>query len=125
MSPEVRTIIEVAKAVVGICGGFTVVCVAITWMIKAIKGAKKPEATQNDRLTKLEVRMDAVEGFLGNDNRRLNTIERGNRVTQEALLALLSHAIDGNNIDDLKSARKSLQTYLMDRGVEAPKGGTA
>ena len=125
MSPELEIFVKVAKAIIEICGGFTVVCVAITWMIKVIKGAKKPETTQNDRLTKLEVRMDAVEGFLGNDNRRLNTIERGNRVTQEALLALLSHAIDGNNIDDLKSARKSLQTYLMDRGVEAPKGGTA
>lgn len=125
MSPELEIFVKVARAIIEICGGFTVVCVAITWMVKAFKGMKKPETTQNDRLTKLEVRMDAVEGFLGNDNRRLNTIERGNRVTQEALLALLSHAIDGNNIDDLKSARKSLQTYLMDRGVEAPKGGTA
>lgn len=125
MSPELEIFVKVARGIIEICGGFTVVCVAITWMVKAFKGIKKPETTQNDRLTKLEVRMDSVEGFLTNDNRRLNTIERGNRVTQEALLALLSHAIDGNNIDDLKSARKSLQTYLMDRGVEAPKGGTA
>ena len=125
MSPELEIFAKIARGIIEICGWFTVVCVAFTWMVKAFKGIKKPETTQNDRLTKLEVRMDAVEGFLGNDNRRLNTIERGNRVTQEALLALLSHAIDGNNIDDLKSARKSLQTYLMDRGVEAPKGGTA
>ena len=125
MSPELEIFVKVARGIIEICGGFTVVCVAITWMVKAFKGIKKPETTQNDRLTKLEVRMDAVEGFLGNDNRRLNTIERGNRVTQEALLALLSHAIDGNNIDDLKSARKSLQTYLMDRGIEQQKGGAA
>lgn len=123
MSPELEIFVKVARAIIEICGGFTVVCVAITWMIKAIKGAKKPETTQNDRLTKLEVRMDSVEEFLTNDNRRLNAIEHGNRVTQEALLALLSHAIDGNNIDDLKSARKSLQTYLMDRGIEQQKGG--
>lgn len=122
MPPDMQAVAEFATIFVKICGGFTAICIAGGWLIKIIAGLRKPETTQNDRLAKLEAKMETVERYLANDNRRINSIERGNRVTQEALLALLSHAIDGNNIDDLKSARKSLQNYLMDKGMEVKEG---
>jgi len=59
--------------------------------------------------------MDVVEKHLSNDNTRLDEIEQGNRVTVKALLALLKHAIDGNEIKGLKDATTELNDYLINK----------
>ena len=41
--------------------------------------------------------------------------EEGNKYTQKALLALLAHAIDGNNVEQLRKAEDDLKNYLIDR----------
>ena len=53
--------------------------------------------------------------MFSNDNDRIEGIERGNRVTQRALLALLSHGIDGNEIDAMSKAKEELENYLIQR----------
>jgi hypothetical protein len=47
--------------------------------------------------------------------KRIEAIEEGNKVTQRALLALLNHAIDGNDVDEIKEASKKLNEYLLNR----------
>jgi hypothetical protein len=37
-------------------------------------------------------------------------------VTQQALLALMSHAINGNDIDKLSRAKDDLESYLINKG---------
>jgi len=54
-----------------------------------------------------------LKDYLDNDNRRIKTIEAGNRITQQALLALMSHALNGNDVDKLEKARDDLQEYLI------------
>ena len=51
--------------------------------------------------------------FFRNDKARLDAIEEGNRVTQKALLALLSHGIDGNDVDSMRQAKGELEEYLI------------
>ena len=53
--------------------------------------------------------------ILENYDKRITDIEKGNKVTQKAILALLEHSIDGNNTDGLKRAKDELSQYLVDR----------
>lgn len=45
---------------------------------------------------------------------RIGHSEQGNNVTMKALLALLSHGIDGNAIEPMKEAKAALENYLID-----------
>lgn len=73
----------------------------------------KPNRSQNERLDTLESQVKRLENMLGNDDQRLKEMEDGNRITQQALLALMSHAINGNDVDRLKSAKDELERYLI------------
>lgn len=101
--------------IVAIAAGFSAICIAIGWVIKIIKAAKAPTKALEARVTELEQAMKSHDEYLANDKRRIAAIEEGNRVTQRAILALLSHGIDGNDIDGLKSAKIELQNYLVER----------
>lgn len=57
--------------------------------------------------------MNAMEGFLKNDKQRLDRMDEGQHVTMQALLALLDHNLDGNNIDQMQQAKKALQKHLI------------
>lgn len=84
-------------------------------IVKAVKAAKAPNDRQNERLDKLEHWREKVDSKLDKDNERLGTIEEGNRATQRALLALLDHGIDGNNIKQMQDAKEALQNHLINR----------
>lgn len=75
---------------------------------KIVQAAKAPNEEQNARL-------DKMEANLKKDDKRLDTIEEGNRASQRALLALLDHSIDGNNIKQMQHAKEELQNHLINR----------
>ena len=102
--------------IVWICGAICTMSAALAVICSVLKKAKEPENIQNGRLDQLEAQVKKFAEYLDRDNRRLNTLDEGNRVTQRALLALMSHAINGNDIDELIKAKKSLQDYLIDKG---------
>lgn len=79
------------------------------------KKVKEPEDMQNSEITTLKHRLDKVERKLANDNTHLNMIDESNRITQRALLALLSHGIDGNNTKQMEDAQAELQNHLINR----------
>lgn len=78
-----------------------------------LKFAGTPNEIQNERLTKLEAWKEKVDERLEKGDDNFGATREANRVTQEALLALLSHTIDGNNTEELKQARKNLNDYLI------------
>ncbi len=80
---------------------------------KVITAVKKPKTDQDKRITKLEERVNAMEGFLKNDKQRLDRMDEGQHVTMQALLALLDHNLDGNNIDQMQKAKEALQNHLV------------
>ena len=109
------TLAEFYHALLGVCGAITAVAAAIGVIAVCVKKAKSPNQKQNERLDSLESKMKHHEELLDNDNTRLKNIEYGNRVTQRALLALLAHGIDGNDIDSMKKAKEELQQYLIEK----------
>lgn len=57
----------------------------------------------------------SVDDKLGKDNKRIESLEEGNRVICRALIALLSHEINGNSVDKLSKAMADLNNYLIER----------
>lgn len=83
------------------------------------KALKEPTKLLETRITTMETLMTqkflAYDSHFDSDLRRLEELEKGNKVTQKALLALISHALDGNDIDSLRKARTDLNDYLIDK----------
>ena len=84
-------------------------------IVSAVKAAKAPNIQQNERLDKLEEWKKEVDKVLVQDVNRFDAIEAGNRVTQRAILALLDHGIDGNNVKQMQDAKEELQNHLINR----------
>lgn len=113
---------QIVAFVLALCGAIVTISAAIGVIVKALDKAKAPEKAQNERLDDHEKRLNAhdeiIEKFreyFDNDDRRFKEIEKSNKITQSALLALLKHNISGKDIDSLKEAEKSLEEYLIDK----------
>lgn len=106
---------EIWAVVAAVAAAIVLLAQAAEKIVKAIKLAKAPNDRQDERLEALEAWMGSVDRKLEQDKNRLDAFEEGNRATQQALLALLDHGIDGNNIDQMQSAKKKLQDYLINR----------
>lgn len=118
----VLTLQEFWTILMGCCSALITIAAAVSVVISAIKKIKEPETVQNKKLEDISKKIDAIEArlkiheeYFNNDNRRISAIEEGNKVTQKALLALMSHAINGNSVDELKKAEASLREYLINK----------
>ena len=104
-----------------ICGGIITILTLWNMVEQRIKSTKQPTNNLEDRVSlierKLEFEIKATfveyDARFGRDKQKIEAIEDGNRVTQQALLALLNHAIDGNNVDEMNDARKELNKYFI------------
>lgn len=87
------------------------------------KKVKEPTDSLSERVSTIEKRMEIeykalfadYELRFRRDLNRIEAIEEGNRTTQKAILALLTHSIDGNNIEEMKKAKKALEEYLINK----------
>lgn len=84
-------------------------------VIGLYRWARKPNDSQNARL-------DKHDELLDNDNRRLKILEDwkaekidSEKIIMKSMLALMTHAIDGNHVEELKQARDDLQSYLISK----------
>ena len=107
-----ETLLLIGAVVVGLPGAINTLGSAIEKVFKAKQALAAPNEEQNKRLDDLEERMDDVERKLGNDRQELNDIHESNRINALALIALLDHSLDGNNVDQMKSAKDELNHWL-------------
>lgn len=84
-------------------------------IVKAVQAARAPNVKQEERIKALEDWRKDVDKRHDKDSKHFAALDAGNRVTQLALLALLDHGIDGNNIDQMQHAKEELQTHLINR----------
>lgn len=113
---------ELIAIILGICTTVVTISAAIGVIVKAIDKARAPELKQNNRLDLIEKRLEDIDKtiatfreYFTNDDNRFKAIEKSNKVTQTALLALLKHSLNGNDKESLKEAEKSLEEYLIDK----------
>ena len=102
-------------AILALCGFITTVGNAIEKVVRWVKASKAPTDNMAVRVQALEDWKETVDKKLEKDQKHFESIDASNRVTQVALLALLDHGIDGNNIDQMQHAKDELQTHLINR----------
>ena len=87
----------------------------ITLIYTLAKFASKPNQTQDDRLDNLERWRESTILHLQEMDKHFEKLDEANEITQEALLAMLSHAISGNDTEKLRAARAKLEKYLISK----------
>lgn len=112
MTPGLNTFIESLMTWLQL---IVLVASVITLLVTIGKTANKPNITQNQRLDELEEWRKTVDKRLIDGNTHFDQIDKGNRITQEALLALMQYTINGNDMDKLKNAKDKLESYLIEK----------
>ena len=118
-----ETVISFTPAqLIAIAGAIITISGAISIIINLISKLREPERKQDERISALEKRLDNTDailekyqGYFDDDDKRLKAIDEGNKIIQTSLLALLKHALNGNDTKALKDAEKSLEEYLINK----------
>ena len=114
-TPIVFTIPELFGFILAVCGGITCIAAAVAVVANAINKMKAPNRAQDVRLDEHEQWLKKHDAMLDNDNKRLGNLEKSSNLTMKALLALLQHGIDGNDVAGMKRVKEELSEYLINR----------
>lgn len=106
-----------------ICGGLITIMTLWNMVEQRIKSTKMPTSNLEERVSLIEKKLEfeikatfaEYDARFGRDKQKIEAIEEGNKVTMQALRALLKHSIDGNNIEGLEKAEEKLSEYLVNR----------
>ena len=109
------TVSELWVVVLAAASAIVLLSNAAEKIAKVIQAAKAPNTRQDERLHDLEEWKKEVDAKLNRDKDHFDSLEAGNRAYCQALLALLDHGIDGNNIEQMQHAKESLQQHLINR----------
>lgn len=109
------TLVFTTSQFLSLCSAIVLVSGAVTVIVNLLAKASAPQKLINTRLDALESRMKEHDEFFRRDLRRFEELEDGNRVTQRAILALLAHGIDGNDVSTLRDAKRDLERWLIER----------
>lgn len=102
----------VSVDILWVCAAITTVASAITVIANLVRAARKPGQAQDGRIAKLEQRMDDAERHLDNGKRRFGAFEAESAITRRALLALLGHALTGDNEKQLQTTYDELNIFI-------------
>lgn len=118
MDLDTQITISLGQIVTGLlaaCAALTAVAGAWAVLLKAWKAFKAPETGQNARLAALEAAVKKHGEYLDADNKRIKRVEDGQRREMRALLALVRHALDGNDIEALRKSDEELHDFLLNQ----------
>lgn len=126
---------DLAVAFLWVCGAIITVSSAAAVIFRAINKVREPEQKQNKRIDELENRIKENERSIKDlevqqqakmqeyaakyelrfeaEEKRLQRLEESTEATNEALLALLGHAVNDNSEQDIRDARKKLESVLI------------
>jgi hypothetical protein len=109
-------------AVLAVASAIVLLSNAAKAIAQAWKAAKAPNAAQDARLdaqdarmAAMEKRLEKAERKLENDKAEFTTVNDGLRASYQVQLALLDHALNGNNIEQMQTAKKALQKHIINR----------
>lgn len=111
--------------VLGILGSVCAAAITLDKVLdiihKYLKKAKEPDAAQDKRLDEMDKRLGVLEQgqlqhtqALARDLGRFNEIDEVNRLTLEAVRALLESQLTGNNVAAMQKSKAKIDNYLME-----------
>ena len=109
MNPQV---LEIISNLVTILQCITLLASVIALFVSLGKIAGKPNKTQDQRLDALESWQKDVNNRLEHGNTHFESIDKGNTVMQNSLLAIMDALINGDNKAELQKQRNNMYNYL-------------
>lgn len=106
---------QLISAFLAICAAVISISAAINAAAQWVNKLNKPEKRQNERIAACEEKLEKHSEFMQSSEERLGNIETALKINQKSMLALLKHAINGNDIDQLKRAERDLEEYLVEK----------
>lgn len=98
-----------------ICGAIITILTVWNMVESRVKAIKEPTQTLSSRVAVIESKIEEYEQRFKRDKEKIEEIEKGNRITQRTLLALLNHDLIGDNIDEMNDVKRELENYLINR----------
>lgn len=107
------TLGEIWPVILAAASALVLLANATEKIVVAIRAVKAPEQRQSEDIRRLQADVADIKDKLARDKARLDAGDAANHVTQEALLALLEHGLNGNNVEQMTNAKSKLQNYLI------------
>lgn len=109
MNPQ---FISALQNVILILQCITLVSSVIALIVTLGRNVQKPNKIQNDRITELEEWRKQVDSRLEQGDSHFDSIDEGNTVMQNSMLAIMDALISGDNKDELQKRRNDMYDYL-------------
>lgn len=113
MTVENITLGELWAWIASILAAIVLIGNAASKIGSAVKTAKAPHDELKADVDELKAWRLEVDRKLNNDKKELTNIRDGNQAIFQALLALLDHGIDGNNIKQMENAKEAVRNHLI------------
>ena len=88
---------------------------AYTTVMNAIKTWREEKQRKDAPVNTMEEQVRNHDEQLQRGRERIEDLEESNRIIMRALMAMLSHEINGNSDDRLRASFDEIQAYLIDR----------
>ena len=88
---------------------------AYNTIMTAVKTRREEKKLKEKPVNDITTIIEQHEKKLDNDNDRLVHMEEANRVMLRGVMALLSHEINGNSVDKLKTSYDEIQQFLIEK----------
>ena len=100
---------------VGLAVVVLVLAGAYNTIMSAVKNYREEKKRKDAPVNTLEETVKKHDEQLKDDHERLDDLEDSNRIIMRALMALLSHEINGNSDDKLKASYDEIQQFLIQK----------
>ena len=81
----------------------------------AIKTAREEKRLKDQPVNNLENTVEDHTKKLKNDHERITQLEDSNRIIMRALMAVMSHEVNGNSTEKLQKSMDEIQQFLIER----------
>ena len=81
----------------------------------AIKTAREEKRLKNQPVDTLETTVADHTKKLATDHERITSLEESNRIIMRALMAVMSHEVNGNSTEKLQKSMDEIQQFLIER----------
>ena len=84
-------------------------------VMSAIKTAREEKKLRDQPVNTLENTVEDHTQKLKKDHERITELEESNRIIMRALMAVMSHEVNGNSTDKLQKSMEEIQEFLIER----------
>lgn len=123
MNEEViLNVAQIREVILSLCGFVITVSGATAVLMKIWAVIHQPQVAQDERIERHEERLNEHDKkikvafeYIDNDNKRLDSQDESNKVTQRALLSIMNSLLNLTQDESLSSAKEELEKYLINK----------